>query len=146
VALLTRDLHPLHVVPCGVPLTHHPASSHHPSSPPPAVRQHAVAAHRLADPAHSLAGNAPHHARCSPDLALRRFVEAEKVARGPKMLNQATWRVVRPAGVSRSTVTRVGQKGRADARPASSDPERRASKRHLPVEELSRVRAAVYEQ
>jgi len=77
---------------------------------------------------------------------LRRFLESEKVARGPTMLNQTTRRVVRAAVVSRSTVTRVGQEGWADARPASGDPERRASKRRIPVEELSRVRAVVYEQ
>jgi len=43
-------------------------------------------------------------------------------------------------------VTSVCQKGCADSRPASGDPERHASKRRLPVEVLSRVRAAVYEQ
>jgi len=75
---------------------------------------------------------------------LRRFFEAEKAARGPKMLNQPTRRVVRAARVSRSTVTRVGQEGWADARPASGDPELRVSTRRIPVEELSRVHAAVY--
>jgi len=77
---------------------------------------------------------------------LRRFFVAEKAARGPTMLNLPTRRVLRAEGVSRSTETCVGQKGWADARPASGDPERRASKRRIPVEELSRVRAAVYEQ
>ena len=77
---------------------------------------------------------------------LRRFFEAEKAARGPTMLNQPTLRVVRAAGVSRNTVTRVGQDGWANARPASGDPERRASKRRIPVKELSHVRAAVYDQ
>jgi len=62
------------------------------------------------------------------------------------MLNQPTRRVVRAEGLSSSTVTRVGQEGWADARPASGDPERRPLNRRVPVEELSRVRAAVYEQ
>jgi len=121
------------------PATHHPPSPQYVSMPSPrTVRQTPRtrwrAMHRITRDVALILSN------------LRCFFGAEKAARGPTMLNQPTRRVVRAAGVSRSTVTRVGQEGWADAGPASGDPERRASKRRIPVEELSRVRAAVYEQ